>query len=120
MGNPHAILQVDNVQVAPVTALGAQLECHERFPNGVNTGFMQVVDRQQINLRVFERGVGETQACGSGACAAAVAAMRQELVDSQVTIHLTGGDLTIEWQGEGESLIMTGPAVTVFHGRIRI
>ena len=120
MGNPHAILQVDDVQAAPVAALGAQLECHERFPNHVNAGFMQVVDRKQMNLRVFERGAGETQACGSGACAAAVAAMRQELVDSQVTIHLTGGDLTIEWQGEGESLIMTGPAVTVFHGRIRI
>ena len=120
MGNPHAILQVDDVQAAPVAALGAQLECHERFPNRVNAGFMQVVDRQQLNLRVFERGVGETQACGSGACAAAVAAIRQKLVDSQVTVHLTGGDLTIEWQGEGESLIMTGPAVTVFHGRIRI
>ena len=120
MGNPHAILQVDDVQAAPVAALGAQLECHERFPNRVNAGFMQVVDRQQLNLRVFERGVGETQACGSGACAAAVAAIRQELVNSQVTVHLTGGDLTIEWQGEGESLIMTGPAVTVFHGRIRI
>ena len=79
-----------------------------------------MVDRKQLNLRVFERGAGETQACGSGACAAAVAAMRRELVDSQVTVHLTGGDLTIEWQGEGEPLIMTGPAVTVFHGRIRI
>ncbi len=120
MGNPHAILQVDDVQAAPVAVLGAQLECHERFPNRVNAGFMQVVDRKQLNLRVFERGAGETQACGSGACAAAVAAMRQELVDSQVTVHLTGGDLTIEWQGEGEPLIMTGPAVTVFHGRIRI
>jgi diaminopimelate epimerase len=120
MGNPHAILQVDDVQAAPVAVLGAQLECHERFPNRVNAGFMQVVDRKQLNLRVFERGAGETQACGSGACAAAVAAMRLELVDSQVTVHLTGGDLTIEWQGEGESLIMTGPAVTVFHGRIRI
>jgi diaminopimelate epimerase len=120
MGNPHAILQVDDVQAAPVAVLGAQLECHERFPNRVNAGFMQVVDRKQLNLRVFERGAGETQACGSGACAAAVAAMRLELVDSQVTVHLTSGDLTIEWQGEGESLIMTGPAVTVFHGRIRI
>ena len=120
MGNPHAILQVDDVQAAPVAVLGAQLECHERFPNRVNAGFMQVVDRKQLNLRVFERGAGETQACGSGACAAAVAAMRRELVDSQVTVHLTGGDLTIEWQGEGEPLIMTGPAVTVFHGRIRI
>lgn len=120
MGNPHAVLRVDDVQTAPVNELGSQLECHERFPNRVNAGFMQILNRQQINLRVFERGAGETQACGSGACAAAVAAMQQELVDSSVTIHLTGGDLTIEWQGEGQPLIMTGPAVTVFHGRIRI
>ena len=120
MGNPHGILQVDDVQTAPVSELGPQLECHERFPNRVNAGFMQVVDRQQLKVRVFERGAGETQACGSGACAAAVAAIQQELVDSPVTVHLTGGDLTIDWQGEGQPLIMTGPAVTVFHGRIRI
>jgi len=120
MGNPHGILQVDDVQTAPVSDLGPQLECHERFPNRVNAGFMQVVDRQQLNVRVFERGAGETQACGSGACAAAVAAIQQELVDSPVTVHLTGGDLSIDWQGEGQPLIMTGPAVTVFHGRIRI
>ncbi|MDG2501315.1 MAG: diaminopimelate epimerase [Porticoccaceae bacterium] len=120
MGNPHAVLQVEDVQTAPVSELGPQLECHERFPNRVNAGFMQILNRQQLNLRVFERGAGETQACGSGACAAAVAAMQQELVDSSVTVHLTGGDLTIEWQGEGQPLIMTGPAVTVFHGRIRI
>jgi len=120
MGNPHGILQVDDVQTAPVSDLGPQLECHERFPNRVNAGFMQVVDRQQLKVRVFERGAGETQACGSGACAAAVAAIQQELVDSPVTVHLTGGDLSIDWQGEGQPLIMTGPAVTVFHGRIRI
>jgi len=120
MGNPHGILQVDDVQTAPVSELGPQLECHERFPNRVNAGFMQVVDRQQLKVRVFERGAGETQACGSGACAAAVAAIQQELVDSPVTVHLTGGDLSIDWQGEGQPLIMTGPAVTVFHGRIRI
>jgi len=120
MGNPHGILQVDDIQTAPVSDLGPQLECHERFPNRVNAGFMQVVDRQQLKVRVFERGAGETQACGSGACAAAVAAIQQELVDSPVTVHLTGGDLTIDWQGEGQPLIMTGPAVTVFHGRIRI
>jgi len=120
MGNPHAVLRVEDVQTALVNELGPQLECHERFPNRVNAGFMQILNRQQINLRVFERGAGETQACGSGACAAAVAAMQQELVDSSVTIHLTGGDLIIEWQGEGQPLIMTGPAVTVFHGRIRI
>ena len=120
MGNPHGILQVDDVQTAPVSELGPQLECHERFPNRVNAGFMQVIDRQQLKVRVFERGAGETQACGSGACAAAVAAIQQELVDSPVTVHLTGGDLTIDWQGEGQPLIMTGPAITVFHGRIRI
>jgi len=120
MGNPHAVLRVDDVQTAPVNELGSQLECHERFPNRVNAGFMQILNRQQINLRVFERGAGETQACGSGACAAAVAAMQQGLVDSSVTVHLTGGDLTIEWQGESQPLIMTGPAITVFHGRIRI
>jgi len=120
MGNPHGILQVDDVQTAPVSELGPQLECHERFPNRVNAGFMQVIDRQQLKVRVFERGAGETQACGSGACAAAVAAIQQELVDSPVTVHLTGGDLSIDWQGEGQPLIMTGPAVTVFHGRIRI
>jgi diaminopimelate epimerase len=120
MGNPHAVLQVDDVQTAPVSELGPQLECHKRFPNRVNVGFMQILNRQQINLRVFERGAGETQACGSGACAAAVAAMQQGLVDSSVTVHLTGGNLTIEWQGEDQSLIMTGPAAAVFHGRIRI
>ncbi|MDG0970748.1 MAG: diaminopimelate epimerase [Porticoccaceae bacterium] len=120
MGNPHVVLLVDDVQTAPVKELGPLLECHERFPDRVNVGFMQIVDRQHINLRVFERGVGETAACGSGACAAAVAAMRQELVDSEITTHLTGGDLTIQWQGEGQALFMTGPAVSVFHGRIKI
>lgn len=120
MGNPHVVLLVDDVQTAPVNELGPLLECHERFPDRVNVGFMQIVDRQHINLRVFERGVGETAACGSGACAAAVAAMRQELVDPEITTHLTGGDLTIQWQGEGQALFMTGPAVSVFHGRIKI
>jgi diaminopimelate epimerase len=81
---------------------------------------MQIVDRDHIKLRVFERGVGETQACGSGACAAAVAALQQELVDSPVTVQLNGGDLTIDWQGETQSLLMTGAAASVFHGRIRI
>ena len=120
MGNPHAVLSVDDIETAPVASLGAQLEAHERFPNRVNVGFMQIVDRNHIKLRVFERGAGETQACGSGACAAAVAALQQELVDSPVTVHLTGGDLTIDWQGETEPLLMTGAAASVFHGRIRI
>lgn len=120
IGNPHAVLQVDDIDNAPVSELGAKLESHPRFPNKVNVGFMQIVDRQNINLRVFERGVGETRACGSGACAAAVAAMQQELVDSSVTVHLTGGDLRIDWRGSSEPILMTGPAVSVFHGRIRI
>jgi diaminopimelate epimerase len=120
MGNPHAVLQVEDVETAPVASVGPLLEAHSRFPNRVNVGFMQIVDRSNINLRVFERGVGETQACGSGACAAAVAALQQELVDSPVTVHLNGGDLTIDWQGENQSLLMTGAAASVFHGRIRI
>ena len=120
MGNPHAVVTVADVETAPVAELGAALESHERFPNRVNVGFMQIVDRSEIKLRVFERGVGETEACGSGACAAAVAAIQQQLVDSPVTVHLTRGSLKIDWKGSGHPLIMSGPAKTVFHGRIRI
>ncbi len=120
MGNPHAVLSVADVATAPVAELGAALESHPRFPNRVNVGFMQIVDRSDIKLRVFERGVGETEACGSGACAAAVAAIQQDLVDSPVTVHLTRGSLKIDWKGSGHALIMSGPAKTVFHGRIRI
>ena len=120
MGNPHAVLTVADIERAPVADLGAALESHERFPNRVNVGFMQVVDRSNLKLRVFERGVGETEACGSGACAAAVAAIQQNLVDSPVTVHLTRGSLKIDWNGAGDALIMTGPAKSVFHGRIRI
>jgi diaminopimelate epimerase len=120
MGNPHAVLSVADVATAPVAELGAALESHPRFPNRVNVGFMQIVDRSEIKLRVFERGVGETEACGSGACAAAVAAIQQDLVDSPVTVHLTRGSLKIDWKGAGHALIMSGPAKTVFHGRIRI
>ena len=120
MGNPHAVVTVADVETAPVVELGAALESHERFPNRVNVGFMQIVDRTEIKLRVFERGVGETEACGSGACAAAVAAIQQQLVDSPVTVHLTRGSLKIDWKGSGHPLIMSGPAKTVFHGRIRI
>ena len=120
MGNPHAVLTVADINTATVAELGAALESHERFPNRVNVGFMQIVDRSEIKLRVFERGVGETDACGSGACAAAVAAIQQELVDSPVTVHLTRGPLKIDWKGGGSPLIMSGPAKTVFHGRIRI
>lgn len=120
MGNPHAVLRVDDVEHAPVAELGAKIESHPRFPNRVNVGFMQIDSRNEIKLRVFERGVGETEACGSGACAAAVAAIQQGLVDSPVTMQLTRGSLKIDWRGEGHELIMTGPTATVFHGRIRI
>lgn len=120
MGNPHAVLRVDNIEDAPVAELGAKIESHARFPNRVNVGFMQIDSRDDIKLRVFERGVGETEACGSGACAAAVAALQQGLVDSPVTMQLTRGSLKIDWRGEGQGLIMTGPTATVFHGRIRI
>ena len=120
MGNPHAVLTVTDIDTAPVAELGAALESHERFPNRVNVGFMQIINRTEIKLRVFERGVGETEACGSGACAAAVASIQQEQVDSPVTVHLTRGSLKIDWKGAGHPLIMSGPAKTVFHGRIRI
>lgn len=120
MGNPHAVLVVDNVETAPVESLGPKLETHPMFPNRVNVGFMQVLARNEISLRVFERGVGETLACGTGACAAAVVGQLQGLLDSQVTVHLPGGDLTIQWPGPGQSLIMTGPAVTVYQGQIRL
>ena len=120
MGNPHAVLTVSDIQTAPVDALGPAIECHHRFPQRVNVGFMQILNRQQINLRVFERGTGETLACGSGACAAVVAGHLQDLLDSSVTVNLPGGSLQIEWPGENQPVIMSGPATTVFHGRIKI
>jgi len=120
MGNPHAVLRVDNVKSAPVTTLGPTIETHARFPNRVNVGFMQIVSRSEINLRVFERGVGETLACGTGACAAVVSARLRNLIDSPVQVNLTGGALSIEWQGEGQPVMMTGPATTVFEGQIQI
>ncbi len=120
MGNPHAVLQITNTDTAPVATLGPLLENHPRFPQRVNVGFMQVVHRNEINLRVYERGAGETLACGTGACAAVVAGRLQDLLDSSVTVNLPGGSLKIDWPGEGQSVIMTGPAATVFHGRIKI
>lgn len=120
MGNPHAVIRVDNIDTAPVETLGKQLQQHERFPQSVNVGFMQIIDRQRIKLRVFERGAGETQACGSGACAAAVTAIQQELVDHTLTVELMGGELCIEWQGNAEPVFMTGPAETVFQGQIKL
>ncbi|KEA65200.1 Diaminopimelate epimerase [Marinobacterium lacunae] len=118
MGNPHGVLVVDSVDTAPVETLGPALECHPRFPKKANIGFMQVVSRNEIRLRVFERGAGETQACGTGACAAVVAGRLRGLLDERVQVHLPGGDLEISWAGEGTPVMMTGPATTVFEGQI--
>ncbi len=118
MGNPHAVLVVPDVDVAPVATLGAALEQHPAFPERVNAGFMQVVDRGRIRLRVFERGAGETLACGTGACAAVVSGRVRGLLDARVTVRLRGGELRIDWAGEGETVWMTGPADYVFEGSI--
>lgn len=120
MGNPHAVLQVTDVDTAPVGVLGPALEHHPSFPRRVNVGFMQVLGRDRIRLRVFERGSGETLACGTGACAAVVAGCIQGLLDTQVTVTLPGGDLQIRWDGEGQPVWMTGPAETVFRGTLRL
>ena len=120
MGNPHAVLQVTDVDTAPVGLLGPALEHHPSFPRRVNVGFMQVLGRDRIRLRVFERGSGETLACGTGACAAVVAGCIQGLLDTQVTVALPGGDLQIRWDGEGQPVWMTGPAETVFRGTLRL
>lgn len=120
MGNPHAVLEVPHVDSAPVTRLGPAIEAHPRFPKRVNVGFMEVVDRKRIRLRVFERGVGETLACGSGACAAVVVGRLQDLLDEKVTVELRGGDLVVSWAGEHQPVLMTGPATFVFEGRIAI
>lgn len=118
MGNPHAILRVDDIETAPVATLGPRLESHPRFPNRVNAGFLAVLSRDRGHLRVYERGVGETPACGTGACAAAVAGMLNDWFGPTVTLALTGGELVIHWQGEGQPVWMTGPAETVFEGRL--
>lgn len=120
MGNPHAVLQVSSVKDADIEKLGPTIESHERFPERVNAGFMEIVSRSEINLRVYERGAGETLACGTGACAAVVAGRLQDLLDSRVKVNLPGGSLTIEWTADGESVKMTGPATTVYQGRIKI
>jgi diaminopimelate epimerase len=118
MGNPHAVLAVEDLDKAPVATLGPLIEAHERFPQRVNAGFVELVDRSHIKLRVFERGVGETQACGTGACAAVAVTRRWGWVDEAVTVSLLGGDLLIRWAGKHEPVWMTGPAVTVFDGTI--
>lgn len=118
MGNPHAVLLVDDVDNAPVAQLGPLVENHPAFPARVNAGFMQVVDRSTLRLRVFERGAGETLACGTGACAAVVGGRLRGLLDATVDVHTHGGILRISWAGEGRSVWMTGPAVTVFEGQL--
>ena len=120
IGNPHAIITVEDIDTAPVSTLGPAIECHTDFPQRVNVGFMQVVSRKEINLRVFERGAGETLACGSGACAAMVSGQLQGLLDQQITANLSGGSLTLEWRGEGHPVMMTGPASNVFEGQITL
>ncbi|HDZ38832.1 MAG TPA: diaminopimelate epimerase [Marinobacter sp.] len=120
MGNPHAVILVDDVDTAPVASLGPRLEHHPRFPARANIGFLQIVSRNQARLRVYERGSGETLACGSGACAAAVAGRLLGLLDSRVEIEVRGGRLVIEWQGEGSPVMMEGPAASVFEGQLRL
>ena len=116
MGNPHAVQVVSDVDAAPVATQGARIEHHARFPQRVNAGYMQVVDRATIRLRVWERGAGETLACGTGACAAVVAGVRLRLLDSPVRVRSRGGELVIAWAGDGQPVQMTGPAATVFEG----
>lgn len=121
MGNPHAVQLVDDVQTAPVAQWGGLIERHPRFPQRVNAGFMQIVDRAQVRLRVFERGVGETLACGTGACAAVVAGIGWGLLDTRVDVHTPGGRLTIEWGGQAQDAVrMTGPAEFVFEAQIEV
>ena len=118
MGNPHAVQLLHDVASAPVATIGPAVESHPRFPRKVNAGFMQVVNRSSIKLRVFERDAGETLACGTGACAAVVAGIRLGLLDARVDVHTHGGLLTIEWAGGAQHVFMTGPAETVFEGQI--
>lgn len=118
MGNPHGVLVFDDIDTAPVETLGPALEAHPRFPAKANIGFMQILSRNEVKLRVYERGAGETRACGTGACAAVVAGRLQGLLDEHVKVNLPGGTLEIQWQGKDHSLFMTGPATTVFEGQI--
>ncbi len=120
MGNPHAVQVVSDADQAPVAEQGPLIENHPRFPKRVNAGFMQIVDRHSIRLRVFERGAGETLACGTGACAAVVAGIRRQLLDSPVRVATRGGELSIAWAGGDAPVLMTGPAVTVFTGEIEL
>jgi diaminopimelate epimerase len=118
MGNPHAVMQVPSVGTAPVDTIGPAVENHSRFPERANVGFMEVVSRNHIRLRVFERGAGETQACGTGACAAVAVGRRWGLLDSEVLVEAPGGRMTVRWNGPGEHLWLTGPAIQVYEGTI--
>lgn len=118
MGNPHAVQIVPDIDLAPVTSEGPAIESHPLFPEKVNAGYMQIVDRTHIRLRVFERGTGETLACGTGACAAAVSGISRGLLDSEVQVTMRGGNLRIRWEGEDQPVWMTGPAISVFEGTI--
>jgi diaminopimelate epimerase len=120
LGNPHAVQLVEGVDGAPVITEGALIESHPSFPKRVNAGYMQVVDRTHIRLRVYERGAGETLACGTGACAAVVIGIERGLLQSTVQVNMRGGELTVRWEGEGQPVWMTGPAVTVFDGEIEL
>ncbi len=118
VGNPHAVLLVDDIDLADVAALGMAIESHQQFPQRVNVGFMQIVKEDEIRLRVYERGAAETLACGTGACAAVAVGRMLGKLNEQVTVRLPGGNLSIRWPGEGQTLLMTGPATTVFRGQI--
>lgn len=120
MGNPHGVLRVDDCESTPVEVLGPAVQAIEEFPEGVNVGFMQVVDDSRLRLRVFERGVGETQACGSGACAAVAVGRRSGWLGPRVSVMLTGGELTVDWDGEGRSMWLTGPTQRAFEGRFEL
>jgi diaminopimelate epimerase len=120
MGNPHALQIVADIEQAPVATEGPQIEHHPRFPQRVNAGYMQIIDRHAIRLRVWERGAGETLACGTGACAAVVSGIRRGLLDSPVAVRTRGGRLRIAWQGDAQPVLMTGPAEKVFEGEIEI
>lgn len=120
MGNPHSVTLVDNTASFPVLEYGPLIEGHTQFPNRVNAGFMEIISRTEVNLRVYERGVGETLACGTGACAAVVAGRLRDLLDEHVTVHLPGGTLSLSWAGDDKPVMMSGPATTVFQGQIKL
>ena len=120
MGNPHAVITVEDINKAHVKTLGAYLESHALFPKRVNVGFMEIVTPHHIRLRVFERGVGETLSCGTGACAAAVSGIKRQLLSTPVKVDMTGGSLSIDWKGDTNPVMMKGPAVTIFEGDIEI